>query len=293
MNAKRWGSALEGYLFVAPFLALAAVFMVYPIIRGFRNSLFDYRFGGSLFVGMSNYAEVFTNDLYLLAIKNSLIIVATVVPLLIVCGLLIAGSIFDKSFRYMSAVRTMLYIPVIASMVVMTMIWKFLLDSQSGLARYGFDLLGMKPVNLLGDARWTMLVVILILFTMQIGQSVVLYTASMIGIPKELIEALQMDGGKRHHLFRYVLLPLTKPTTLFIFVTETAAMLRVFVVIQLLTHGGPNSGSTTMMFLLYKKGFTYGDFGVASALGVVMFLLTLLLVLLQFVTRMRTRGEGH
>jgi len=260
---------------------LAAVFIVYPVIKGIYNSLFDFRFGGKSFVGLDNYKVVFTDNLYLLAIKNSLLFVLILVPLYVVTGILIGGSVFVKGHRYSSFVRVSLYVPVVASMVVMTIIWRFMLDSQSGLARYFFELIGTTPVNLLGDARWTFWIIIFILFTINIGQCVVLYVADMISIPEELIEALEIDGGTRLQMFRYILIPCSMPTTQFVMITQTAAILRVFVVIQLLTNGGPYYSSTTMMYLLYQEGFTHGNFGSASALGVVMFIFTLVLVVFE------------
>lgn len=277
--------SLTGWLFIFPFAALAAVFMLYPMVKGVFNSFFDFGFGKTVFVGLQNYRAIFEPgalNVYLTAIKNSLSFVFLVVPLLIVLGLTIAGSIFDKAYRYVSFVRTCLYLPVVASMVVMSIIWRFMLDPQSGLLGYFYVSTGTAPVNLLGSARWTFIILVFILFTMNIGQCVVLYVASMLGISRDLIEALELDGGNRLHLFRYLLLPLTRPTTLFMFITQTAAVLRVFAVIQLLTNGGPNNSSTTMMYLLYQDGFVYGKFGIASALGVLMFLFTLVLVVLQF-----------
>lgn len=282
MKKTRLKDNLIAYMFLAPFLVLASIFMLFPMMRGVYNSFFDFRFGSQEFVGIGNYVHVFTNELYILSMRNSLLFVFTVVPLIIFFGLIIAGSIYDKRSIYTSSVRIALYIPVVASMVVMSVIWRFMLDSQTGLSRYLFDRLGMQPVNLLGDARWTMIVLIFVVFTMNIGQSVVLYVATMIGIPSELAEALSIDGGNRWHLFRYLLIPFSKPITLFIFITQSAAVLRVFVVIQLLTNGGPNFSSTTMMFLLYRDGLIYGNFGRASALGVVMFFMTIVLVLIQF-----------
>lgn len=284
MKIEKIKKNLTAYLFLLPFLILSLVFMIYPMCRGVYNSFYDFRFGGRMFVGIQNYINVFTDSVTRLSIVNSLTFVFAVVPLLIVFGILISGSIYDKCSVYVSSVRTCLYVPVIASMVVMTIIWRFMLDSQSGLLRYVCDLLGQPPVNLLGEAKWTLLILIFILFTMNIGQSVVLYVANMAGIPKELSEALGIDGGSRLDLYRYILIPFSKPTTLFIIVTQTAAILRVFVLIQLLTNGGPNNSSVTMMYLLYQQGFTYGNFGLASALGVVMFVMTLALVLLQFKT---------
>jgi multiple sugar transport system permease protein len=292
LTKQKIGSNLTGYLFAFPYIAFSAVFIMYPMIKGIYNSFFNFGFGQIQFVGLENYIKVFADELYLISIKNSLLFVFTVVPLLIVLGMLIAGSVFDKMPRYMSFVRISLYIPVIASMVVMSIIWKFMLDSQSGLLRYLYDLLHMNPVNLLGDSSWTFLILIFILFTVNIGQTVVLYIACQIGIPKELIEALEIDGGTRWDLFRYILLPFSKPTTLFIFITQTAAVIRVFIVIQLLTNGGPNFSSTTMMYLLYQEGFANGNFGTASALGIVMFLFSILLVIVQFMAMKESRGRG-
>lgn len=277
-------------LYLAPFLILSLVFIVYPMARGIYNSFFDFRFGATTFVGLDNYVHVFTNNIYALAIRNSLFFVLTVVPALIIFGLLIAGSVYDKHKTYTSSVRIILYIPVVASMVVMSVVWRFILDAQMGLARYFFDILGLPPINLLADAQLTMIILVFIVFTMNIGQAVLLYLASMIGIPKDLSEALSIDGGNRWHLFRYLLIPLSKPTTLFIFITQSAAVLRVFIVIQLLTNGGPNFASTTMMFLLYRDGLIHGNFGTASALGVIMFAITVVLIIIQF--RLFKEKEG-
>jgi len=211
-------------------------------------------------------------------------------------GTIISGSIFDKSRAYMSTIRTSLYIPVISSMVVMAIIYKFLLDAQTGIARYFFNLAGVVPVNILGDATLAMSVIIFLLFTMKLGQCVVLFVASMIGISSDLIDALNIDGGNRYHLFRYILIPLTQPISLFIFITQTSALLQTYPVIKLLTNGGPNSETTTMIFLVQSEAFTMGNFGSASALGVVMFLITMILVFLRFAASMRKGANdlaGH
>ena len=136
-------------------------------------------------------------------------------------------------------------------MVVMSIIWRFILDSQTGLVKYFSMLLGGEAVNLLASEKSAIALVIFILFTMNIGQTVLLYIADMLGIPKDLIEAATIDGASRTHLFWYLLIPLTKPTTILVFITQTSAVLKVFIVIQLLTKGGPNYGTTSLMYLLY------------------------------------------
>lgn len=282
--ARRLNQDYAAYLFIAPFVLLALVFMVYPIAKGFVTSLYSTKWAGDVFVGLDNYKKIFTSDVYLKAIRNTLIYVATVVPMLIVFGLWVAGSVFDKRPKYVSFVRICLYLPVIASMVVMSIIWRYILDSQTGLVKYFSMLLGGEAVNLLASEVSSIILVIFILFTMNIGQTVLLYVADMLGIPKELIEASTIDGASRIDLFRYLLIPLTKPTSIFVFITQTSAVLKVFIVIQLLTKGGPNYGTTSLMYLLYQEAFENSNTGLACALGVLMFLMSLVLVMLRLIT---------
>ena len=282
LPARRHKYDMSAYLFIAPFVILAVVFMVYPILKGFITSLYSTKWAGDVFVGLDNYQKIFTNPLYRKAIRNTLIYVVTVVPLLIVFGIWIAGSVFDKMPRYVSFVRVCLYLPVIASMVVMAIIWRYILDSQTGLVKYFSMLFGGEAVNLLASEKSAIILVIFILFTMNIGQTVLLYLADMIGISKELIEAATIDGASRIDLFRYILVPLTSPTTAFVFITQTSAVLKVFIVIQQLTKGGPNNGTTSMMYLLYQEAFENSNTGLACAVGVLMFLISLVLILLRF-----------
>lgn len=290
MKRKKLMANLQAYLFVGPFVILSVVFMIYPIISGFISSFYTTRFSRNAFVGLENYIKIFTDDIYLIGIRNSVLFVITVVPLLIIMGIWISGAIFDKLPSYISAVRVCLYIPVIASMVVMSIIWRFILDSQSGLVKYISMVFGFEAVNVLADRTWTLVLLIFILFTMNIGQSVILYVADMIGTSRDLIEACKIDGGSRLDMYRYVLVPLTRPTTVFIFITQTAAVIRVFVVIQLLTRGGPSYQSTTMMYLMYQQAFEQGNTGVGSAIGVLLFLFTLVLVLLQQLVTGKRKG---
>lgn len=282
---------LSAYAFIGPFVVLCSTFMIYPIIQGFINSLYNVKWRKTTFVGLQNYATIFSKDIYTIAVKNTLLFVVTVVPLLIIFGIWISGSIFDKKAKYVSFVRSTLYIPVIASMVVMSIIWRFILDSQSGLVRYFCMLLGVQPMNVLADATYTIYLLIFILFTMNIGQCVVLYVADMLAIPTELIEACQIDGGNRLALFRHILIPLTMNTTVFTFITQTASVMKTFVVIQLLTKGGPNYKTTTMMYALYEQAFGNDiNMGVASALGVLMFVMSLMLITLRFIALRKEKG---
>lgn len=282
--------AFQAYAFVAPYVILGAIFMVYPICNQFVRSVYNTKWGGkTVFVGFDNYIKIFTDPNYIKAIGNTLLFVAVVVPLLIILSLFIAGSIFDKHPAYVSTVRVCLYIPTIVSMVVMSTIWRFMLNSQSGLIKYFGNLLGLGTVDLLAGATSARIIVMIVLIIVNIGQCVLLYLAQMIGISKDLVDACKIDGGSRWHLFRYILIPLSKPTTMLVFITETSLVLKVYVVIQLLTSGGPNYATSTMMYRLYQDAFENFNTGLASAMGVLMFIVTLVLISLRFVSERKGR----
>ena len=291
-NRRSLAESLSGYLFIAPYLILSVIFMLYPIVMQFVQSMYKVKFQKTMFVGLQNFQAILKTPTYVKGITNTLLFTFIVVPLLIVAGIWIAGAIFDKMPAYVSAVRICLYLPVIVSMVVMVTIWRFILDSQTGLVRYFCTLLGSEPVNLLADPIMARIVVMAVLFLVNIGQCVLLYVADMVGISKDLLDASQIDGVSRFGLYRYILIPLSKPTTVFVFITEVSSILKVFVIIQLMTSGGPNYATTTMMYQLYNDAFYYSNNGIASAMGVLMFLMALILISLRLFTELRGKKRG-
>ena len=162
----------------------------------------------------------------------------------------------------------------------MSMIWSFLLNPANGLIPFVARKMEMS-VNFLGDTNWVLPVIIFVTFATNVGQAIILYIASMIGVPKELFEAAEVDGASRMKIIFKIILPMVKPTTLYIIIMNIIAVLKIFVVIQLLTGGGPNNASTTLMYYLYNNAFKYNQLGIASAVGVIMFVITLMLSLPQ------------
>ncbi|KAF1297847.1 sugar ABC transporter permease [Enterococcus sp. JM4C] len=278
-----------GYLFVAPQLILFLLFIVYPVFEGFKMSLFRQTYTEDIFVGLENYKELFADPVFLKSIINTVLFVVAIVFLTIIFGLFVATTVYDKSAKYISFIRGSFYLPVMVSMVVMSMVWNFLLNPANGLISYIFENFGVTDVNLLGSSTWVMPTIIFVTFVGNVGQSIILYVAAMIGIPEDYFEAAQIDGATRWQRITKILIPLVKPTTLYLTVINIIAVLKIFVVIQLLTGGGPNNASVTMMYYLYQNAFVYNNTGVASAVGVLMFVVALLLSLPQFKTFGKTK----
>ena len=265
-----------GYIFIAPQIILFLVFLVYPIFEGIRLSLFKINYQSETFIGLENYRKLLDDPVFVKSIFNTLIFVVFIVALTVLFAMFVASAVFDKNAKYVSIIRGAYYIPVMVSMVVMSMIWSFLLNPANGLIPFLARKLEVS-VNFLGDTHWVLPVIIFVTFVTNVGQAIILYIASMIGVPKELFEAAEVDGASRIKVIFKIILPMVKPTTIYIIIMNIIAVLKIFVVIQLLTGGGTNNASTTMMYYLYNNAFKYNQLGIASAVGVIMFIITLLL----------------
>lgn len=290
---KSKGKGIEtrysGYLFIAPQIILMLVFIIYPVFKGFKMSLYEAYGTESYFIGLDNFVTLFKDPVFMKSVFNTIFFVISIVVLTIVFALFVSTTVYDKNSKYVSFIRGSYYLPVMVSMVVMSIIWNFLLNPSNGLISYMLDNMGMPGVNLLGDPKTVMPVIIFVTFVGNVGQAIILYLATMIGLPADYFEAAQLDGATRWQRIRYVLIPLMKPTTAYLTVINIIAVLKIFVVIQLLTGGGPNNASVTMMYYLYQNAFVYNDTGLASAIGVLMFIIALFLSVPQLRSFLKTK----
>ena len=279
----------SGYLFIAPQILLMLIFIIYPVIKGFKMSFYEVYGMDSYFVGFENFKNLFTDPVFLKSIFNTILFVVAIVVLTIVFALFVATSVFDKNSKYVSFIRGSYYLPVMVSMVVMSIIWNFLLNPSNGLISYMLGNAGIKDVNLLGNPMTVMPVIIFVTFVGNVGQAIILYLATMIGLPEDYFEAAQLDGATRWQRIKYILIPLMKPTTAYLTVINIIAVLQIFVVIQLLTGGGPNNASVTMMYYLYQNAFVYNNTGMASSIGVLMFIIALLFSIPQLKSFLKSK----
>ncbi|OCT13431.1 sugar ABC transporter permease [Paenibacillus pectinilyticus] len=269
--------SITGYLFISPQMLIFLVFLVYPIIEGIRLSLYRINYQSEKFVGLDNYVALFNDPVFFKALINTVVFVVFIVILTVGFALFVASAVFDKNAKYVSFIRGSYYVPVMVSMVVMSMVWSFLLNPANGLISYFSNEMGLGTVNLLGKTTTVMPVIIFVTFATNVGQAIILYIAAMLGVPKDLFEAAEVDGASRWQVIFKILIPSVQSTTVYIVIINIIAVLKIFVVIQLLTGGGPNNSSVTLMYYLYNNAFKYNQLGMASAVGVIMFVITLLL----------------
>ena len=278
LTRRNRSEQITGYLFILPF----AVFLIYPVFEGFRLSLFNVSYNKESFVGLQNYINLFQDDIFLKAVWNTLWFVFWVTLITVIVGFIIACAIFDKKDHYVTFIRASYYIPTIISMVVVATIWKWMLNPSFGVITYILDTLGLSEVNLLGDANTVFGVLVLVLCTMNIGQAVLLYVANMRSIDVSLLESSEIDGASRLQRIRYLIYPLVRPTTMYLMIMNIINIMKIFIIINVMTSGGPYYATTTLMYLCYLEAFKSFNFGSASAIGVIMFLFTFLLSAVQF-----------
>ncbi|GLC31871.1 carbohydrate ABC transporter permease [Clostridium omnivorum] len=278
-NVKEWISA---YLFLAPMLVLFVTFVIYPMIKGIYISFFDYSLRNFKFIGLTNYKNIFHDQIFIKSLVNTLIIVLANVPIVILLSLGVSLIIYKKPSGARSFFRGVFYLPTVASVVSITVVWGWILHPNFGILNYLTGLFGMQPLGWLGDPRTALKCIIAILVTLSVGQPIILYVAALGNVDPTYLEAAEIDGATPWQVFKNVTWPLLMPTTLYIVIITTINSFQCFSIIQLLTSGGPAFSTETIMYLVYERAFTLNQYGVASSMGCVLAIIIMIISIIQF-----------
>lgn len=270
------------YFFILPSVALFCIFYLYPFLDSFKMSFFNYKLINADFIGLNNYVGLLKNEEFLKSLFNTVCFVLFIVPSTLIFSLFVSALIIDKSEFTRSFARGAFYIPAVVSFVALSIVWGWILNPVDGLAQFLIQKVGMPPVDILGNRWYAIIALSFIVFTTAIGQPIVVYTAALGGIPQSLVEAASIDGATGLQRFFSITLPLLRPTTLFLTMICTINTFQTFVVVQLLTAGGPNGGTSTILFQLYRTAFEYNDFGRACTIGIILFAIILIISLVQY-----------
>ncbi len=276
-SLERNGSA---YLFILPSVLMFLLFVLYPIILSFIISFQQKGLIAAKWIGFANYFDIFSDPYFITAIKNTFILVIILVPVATFIGFVTAIRINKLSSGLGAFFRAVFYLPVVLSGVVISLIWKWIFDPSYGLLNFMMELLGQAPVMWMASPR-TLYYLMIVIFTFNFGTILIVYLAAVGNVPEEILEAARIDGAKPSTIKWKIVAPLLKPTTFFILVTQTIAVFQTWVVIQLLTNGGPARSTETIVFQIYKDAFWFNQFGRASAMGMVLLVIVILITLLQ------------
>ena len=276
---------ITSYLFLAPFLLFFVGFVLYPMFMCVYTSFFDATMGREdIFVGFGNYKTLMEDEVFWIALKNTMIIVLVSVPVTCAFSLWVATIISKMPVAATSAFRCIFYLPVVTGSVAVTMVWKWMFNNYYGIFNYLGTQMGLidKNINWLGDERYALWCIILILLTTSVGQPIVLYVSALDNVDKSLVEAAEVDGANSKQAFWKIKWPQMMPTTLYILVITTINSFQCFALIQLLTLGGPNNSTMTIMYYIYYNAFKLYKYGYGNAMGVILTIIIAILSAIQF-----------
>ena len=276
---------VTSYLFLAPFLLFFVGFVIYPMFMCIRTSFFDSTMGREdIFIGFENYKTLSKDPVFWKALWNTLIIVFVSVPVTCAFSLWVANTIAQMPVAATSAFRCIFYLPVVTGSVAVTVVWKWMYNNYYGIFNYLGKELGLieKNINWLGDEKYALAAIILILLTTSVGQPIVLYVSALDNVDKSLVEAAEVDGATSRQAFWQIKWPQMMPTTLYILVITTINSFQCFALIQLLTSGGPNNSTMTIMYYIYYNAFKLYKYGYGNAMGVILAIIIAILSAVQF-----------
>ena len=274
----------SAYLFLLPALIFFVGFIVVPMVMCLVTSFFNYTMTDFEFVGFANYIEMFNDPVFIKALKNTVLIVVVAVPAVTVFSLWVSTVIYPIHAASRSFFRCVFYLPVVTGTVAVAVVWKWMFNKYTGLFNYVLSETGVIDQNIswLGDEKFAIWCIILILFTTSIGQPIVLYVAALGNVDSSMVEAAQVDGATSFQTFWKIKWPAIMPTTLYIIVITTINSFQCYALIQLLTSGGPNHSTDTIMYYIYYEAFKLYRYGYGNAMGVVLAVIIAVFSALQF-----------
>lgn len=276
---------LKGYILAAPAVVLLAVFTVYPLCYLIYRSLF----GGNLitkdpkFVGADNYKALFESGDFHQVLANTLIYTVITVVFTMVLAVVIAAWLNSKKNRRLNEmVQTCIFTPHIISMVSVSTLFLWLMDSKNGLLNIVLNALGFESYTFLASPDTALFSVALVTIWKGLGYYVLLIMAALQNIPTSVYEAAEMDDTPVLKTFFKITLPMISPTILFTSVVATIASFKVFDSISVMTGGGPLNSTNTLVYYIYEYAFRYGKPGQACAAGVILLIFVCVITYVQF-----------
>lgn len=282
---------IEGFAFVAPFLALYLFLLIYPLLRGVQLSFTRADpFGGGRFVGFGNYSELASDPVFFQSLINTFIFAAMIVPPLTIVTLALALAL-NKPTRGAAVFRGLFFAPSVLSVTIVTLIWRFVLAPDAGLVGEAMQALGREPIPFLSDPSLVKPAIALTTIWWSFGLPMMLFLAGLQQIPEDVYEAAALDRASKWTTFWRVTLPSLRRTVLLVVMLQTAAQLQLFGQAQLLTSGGPNGASRPVVLFIYESAFVRWQLGYGSAAAELLFMLILAVTLVQYFTVTRRQGE--
>jgi multiple sugar transport system permease protein len=282
---RREGRA--AWLLAIPFCLLFLTFTAWPVIQSLFMSITDTKardlrtpFSVDV-IGLDNYTKALSDPVFRKAAVNTAYFVLVGMPLTLGIALAVAVALDKGIRRFRAAFRLGFYIPVITSIVAVAVVWRFLLQDPGGLINTVLGWFGIDGPNWLGDPKWSMPALIMMAAWRNFGTAMIIFLAGLQAVPPELHEAAAIDGAGAWKRFRHVTMPLLRPTLLFVMVTTAIGYLQFFEEPFVMTKGGPLNSTISLSMYTYQQ-FGFGNYGLASAMSYLIFIVIAIVTAVQF-----------
>jgi len=277
---------LMAWALVMPALFFMVAFTVFPIMRSLYLSLCKYKMGMQTpqFIGFENYGKLFTSSLFWKVMKNTIFFaLITVIPSMAI-GLGLA-ILVNRKGRSIGFIRTAFFYPVVMPMIAIASVWMFIYMARNGLFDQLLTSWGLKPMDVLSHKETVLPALAVMYIWKEAGYLMVFFLSGIQNISPDIMEAAMIDGANGRDIFRKITFPLLAPTMLFVSTIAFTNSFKLVDHIVIMTEGAPNNASTLLLYYIYQQGFTNFNYGLASALTVIMLVLLLVVSLPRFISQ--------
>jgi multiple sugar transport system permease protein len=268
---KAWNRYKWSYFFILPSMLLFFTFIAYPVVQALLYAFQKVDLRGASWIGLKNFQDIFTSKLFWETMRHTLVYAVFVVAAWITSSLVVAALIQPLSNRIQSLFRAAFYLPNVISIVIISFVWIWIFEPDYGFFNWLLGLVGIPRVLWLQDPDIALWSIVLSTVLIVPGSGVVLYSAAMGAIPRELYEAADVEGASPVQKWLHITIPLLKPTTLYLMVIYTIAGFQIFERVYIMTGGGPINATTTIVQLIYQTAFSDFNYGRASAEALILF----------------------
>jgi len=276
------------YFFLAPALSAIFIFFFIPVIAAFIISFTDFdiytlgNFSTLRLIGFDNYVKLFSDDLFWTALGNTFYFVVVAGPLSIAVSLTAALLLNSKLVKFKSLFRLAYFLPVVTTLVAVAIVWRFIYHPNFGILNFFLGLIGINPIDWLGDPDWAMPSIILLAVWKNFGYNMIIFIAGLQNIPEELYEAADIVGANAFQKFKHITLPMLAPTTIFVSIITMIGYFQLFAEPYVMTQGGPLNKTLSIVQYMYQEGFRWWNMGYSASIAFVLFIIIFIGTLIQF-----------
>lgn len=280
---RKLARKLRPYAVIAPSIIVLIVFWIYPIFEMGGLSLYEWNLVSPTrkFVGLQNFINLVQDLQFRQTLLNTLIYMVFTVGLSVGLGMLCALHLKEASRRN-RFLQAVVFSPYVISLASVSLLWLWIMNKDYGLLNQILSAFGIVPVDWLGDSRVALGSLIAISVWKSVGYDALILTSALQSVPENLYEAAKLDHAKPWETFRKITLPMVSPTLFFLVIVEVISSLKVFETIQIMTQGGPQNATNTLVFSLYQYAFQFYKVGYAAAIGMVLLVLVAVFAVLYF-----------